>query len=65
MTNSIKVERAKHDMTQKELAMKVKVTVLTIHSIEKNKKIPSVKLAMKIAEVFGVRVDEIFKLKVK
>lgn len=62
MTNTIKVERAKLDMTQKKLAQNVGVTVLTIHSIEKNKKIPSVKLAMEIAEVFNVSVHQIFGL---
>ncbi len=62
LTNTIKVERAKLDMTQKKLAQNVGVTVLTIHSIEKNKKIPSVKLAMEIAEVFNVSVHQIFGL---
>lgn len=62
MKNSIKVERAKLDMSQEELAKKVQVSRLTIHSIERNKKKPSIELALKIAKVFQVHVETIFQL---
>jgi putative transcriptional regulator len=62
MKNTIKVERAKHDMTQEGLAVKIGVSRQTINSIEKGKYIPSTLLAMKMAEVFGLRVNEIFEL---
>jgi len=52
-------------MTQQDLATKVDVSRQTIFSIEKGKFNPSVKLAMLIAEVFQVRVEEIFYLEEK
>lgn len=62
MKNTIKVERARTGMTQSDLAEKVGVTRLTIHSIEAGKFKPSVMLAMKIAACFGVSVEHIFEL---
>ena len=62
MKNTLKVERAKHDMTQADLAARVKVSRQTINSIEIGKYIPSTLLALKIASVFNVRLDELFKL---
>ena len=62
MKNSIKVERARLDMSQSDLAEEVGVAPLTIHNIEKSKKSPSVLLAMKIAKVFKTPVEEIFSL---
>ncbi|MBS4072018.1 helix-turn-helix transcriptional regulator [Algoriphagus aquatilis] len=62
MKNTIKVERAKKDMTQQDLAEKVQVSRQTINSIEAGKYVPSTVLALKIARVFGVRMDEIFEL---
>ncbi|MBO9732465.1 MAG: helix-turn-helix transcriptional regulator [Chitinophaga sp.] len=62
MTNSIKVERAKKNITQAELAEQVNVSRQTINSIEIGKFIPSTLLALKIAKFFDSTVDEIFKL---
>ncbi|MBL0740670.1 helix-turn-helix transcriptional regulator [Chryseolinea lacunae] len=62
MKNTLKVERAKQNMTQAELAEKVNVSRQTINSIEIGKYVPSTLLALKIATVFSVRVDEIFAL---
>lgn len=62
MKNTIKIERAKKDLTQTDLAEMVGVTRLTIHSIETGKFKPSVMLAMKIAACFGVSVESIFEL---
>ena len=50
------------EMTQQDLATKVDVSRQTIFSIEKGKFNPSVKLAILIAEVFKVKVEEIFHL---
>ena len=50
------------EMTQQELADKVGVTRQTILAIEKGKFNPSTKLALRIAQVFGVSVEEIFYL---
>ena len=62
MKNSLKVARAKQNMTQAELAAKVRVSRQTINSIEIGKYVPSTLLALKIASVFNSRVDEIFLL---
>lgn len=62
MRNTIKVERAKKDMTQQDLADQVSVSRQTINSIEAGKYVPSTVLALKIARIFGVRMEEIFQL---
>jgi putative transcriptional regulator len=62
LKNTIKVERARKGFTQADLAEKVGVTRLTIHSIEVGKFNPSVMLALKIADCFGTKVEELFEL---
>lgn len=62
MKNTIKVERAKKDITQEGLALEIGVSRQTINSIEKGKYIPSTLLALKIAEIFETTVNEIFNL---
>lgn len=62
MKNSIKVERAIHDLTQEQLAQKLGVSRQTIHAIESNKYVPSTLLALKLARLFGKQVGEIFRL---
>ncbi|MBK8567302.1 MAG: helix-turn-helix transcriptional regulator [Saprospiraceae bacterium] len=62
MKNSIKVERAKKDMTQGELAEQTGVSRQTINAIEAGKFVPSTLLALKIARVFGAPVEAIFEL---
>jgi putative transcriptional regulator len=62
MKNSIKVERARINMTQAELAEKVDVTRQTINAIEAAKYVPSAVLAFKIARLFGKKADELFEL---
>ena len=65
MKNTIKVERAKQNITQAELADKVGVSRQTINSIEIGKYVPSTLLSLKIAYVFKSSVDEIFSLEDK
>jgi putative transcriptional regulator len=62
LKNTIKVERARLGLTQSNLADRVGVTRLTIHSIETGKFNPSVMLALKIASCFGVPVETLFEL---
>jgi len=62
MKNTIRVERAIHQMTQQELAEKIGVSRQTINAIESNKYIPSTVLALKIARLFQKKVEEIFTL---
>ncbi len=63
INNSLKVWRAKFDLTQAELADKVEVTRKTINTLERGIYTPSVSLALKIAKVFDTQVEEVFYLK--
>ncbi len=49
-------------MTQAELAEKIQVSRQTINAIELGKYIPSTLLALRMAKVFDVRVENIFQL---
>ena len=49
-------------MTQQELADRLDVTRQTVHSMEKGRYAPSVGLALRLAEIFGVAVEELFEL---
>ncbi|MEO5967072.1 MAG: helix-turn-helix transcriptional regulator [Ferruginibacter sp.] len=62
MKNTLKVERAKLNYTQQDLADKIGVSRQTINSIEANRYVPSTVLAIKISEVFKTTVNEIFWL---
>jgi putative transcriptional regulator len=62
MQNTIRVERARHKITQAELANKVDVSRQTIHAIETGKFVPSTVLALKIAQFFNVKLEDIFYL---
>jgi putative transcriptional regulator len=62
MRNTIKVERAKKNITQADLAEAIDVSRLTIHSIETGKFNPSILTALKIARFFDISVDELFRL---
>ena len=50
------------DLTQEQLAQLVGVTRKTINTVEKGKYIPSTYLALKLAKVLHVSVEEIFQL---
>lgn len=60
MKNNLKVYRAIYDLTQEALAEKLRVTRQTIISIEKGKYDPSLELAFKMANLFGVKIEDIF-----
>ena len=63
LANNLKRCRFNHNsMSQAELAQLVDVTRQTIISIEKGKFIPSTYLALRIAKVFDLRVEDIFIL---
>ena len=62
MKNLIKVERARHRLTQGDLAEKVGVSRQTIYAIENNKFNPSVTLAIKMARFFKVTVEYLFDI---
>lgn len=60
LKTKLKEYRARYDMKQGELADRVGVRRETIIRLEKGLYNPSLKLAMDIAAVFGVTVEELF-----
>jgi putative transcriptional regulator len=62
MKNRIRIERAILNITQSDLAERVKVSRQTINAIEAGKYSPTLALGMKIAREFDKPVDEVFKL---
>lgn len=63
--NRIKELRSAHSWTQQQLADAVGVSRQSINSIECNRYVPSLPLALSFARVFGCSTDEIFTLKGK
>lgn len=61
MKTKIKEYRAKHNIKQEELASIVGVRRETIGNLENGKYNPSLKLAMDIAKVFHISVEELFE----
>ena len=62
LVNRVKELRARHQLTQGDLAEKVGVTRQTIISLEKGSYTPSLLLAMQIARVFEEPVESIFTI---
>lgn len=66
ITNNIrKLRFFANEMTQQELAEKAGVSRQTIIAVEAGKYSPSLELAFKIAEAFGVPIGEVFGYEVK
>ena len=63
MKTKVKEMRTKHKMTQQQLADIVHVSSRTIISIEKEQYSPSLMLAYRMAEVFGVTIEGLCCLK--
>jgi putative transcriptional regulator len=61
--NSLKVQRALRNLTQADLATMAGVTRKSVNAIETGRMIPSVLLALKLADVLGVAVDTLFSLR--
>jgi putative transcriptional regulator len=61
MRTRIKEYRARHDLTQEELAKKVGVRRETIVFLEKGKYNPSLRLAHDVAAALGTTIDELFQ----
>ena len=62
MKNRLKVARAEKDLTQEDLAKLIGVSRQSINAIESGRYVPSTVLALKMAQVFGKPVEEIFFL---
>ena len=62
LENRLKEYRARHHLTQAELAEKVGVTRKTINTVENKVFIPSTILALKLAKELDTTVDDLFFL---
>ncbi len=60
MKTRIKELRARHNLTQEDLAKKVGVRRETIVFLEKGKYNPSLKLAHDVAKALKTKIDELF-----
>ena len=60
MKNRLKVLRAERDWSQQDLADRLEVSRQSVNAIEKGRYDPSLPLAFRIAEVFGMRIEDIF-----
>ncbi|GGD41291.1 transcriptional regulator [Croceicoccus pelagius] len=58
--NRLKVLRAERDWSQQALADRLEVSRQSVNAIETGKYDPSLPLAFRIAEVFGLPIEEIF-----
>jgi putative transcriptional regulator len=60
LKNRIKVNRAEKNITQKQLGDLIYVTRQTIAVIEQGNQIPSLEVAVKIACIFGKKIEDVF-----
>lgn len=61
MKNDLKVRRARHELTQSDLAEAVDVSRQTISAIEAGRYNPSLELAFRLADYFGCSIEDIFE----
>lgn len=61
MKNRLKELRARDGLNQTELAKRAKISRQTVSLIERNEYMPSLLIAMKIAQVFQEPIEQIFK----
>ncbi len=62
LTNTIKVERAKRDLTQAALAGLIGVTRKSINAIELGHMVPSTLLALRLARALDTTVEALFHI---
>ncbi len=60
MNNRLKVLRAERDWSQSDLAERLGVSRQSINAIETGKYDPSLPLAFRIAELFGLAIEQVF-----
>ncbi len=60
MKNRLKVLRAERDWSQSELADRLDVSRQSVNAIETGRYDPSLPLAFRIAELFGLAIEDIF-----
>ena len=60
MKNRLMVLRAERNWSQSDLAEKLEVSRQSVNAIETGKYDPSLPLAFRIADLFGLAIEEIF-----
>lgn len=60
--NRLRVLRAEREWSQAELAQRLSVSRQTVNAVETGRYEPSLSLALRIARLFGMTVEEIFEL---
>ena len=65
ISNRVKELRIARDWTQEQLAEAAGVSRQSINSIERNRYVPSLELALTFARIFACSTDEIFQLEEK
>jgi putative transcriptional regulator len=61
MENRLRVLRAERAWSQQDLAEKLEVSRQSVNAIETGKYDPSLPLAFRIAELFGLSIEEVFE----
>lgn len=61
MKNQLRVLRAEREWSQAELAERLAVSRQTVNAVETGRYEPSLGLAFRIAQLFGISIEEIFE----
>ncbi|MGF7154990.1 helix-turn-helix transcriptional regulator [Novosphingobium gossypii] len=61
MKNRLKVLRAERGWSQQDLAERLEVSRQSVNAIETGRYDPSLPLAFRIADIFGMTIEEIFQ----
>ncbi len=62
LTNRLREERSRRNLTQADLATLVNVSRKTINTVENGVFIPSTVLALRLARALGMSVEKLFQL---
>jgi putative transcriptional regulator len=62
LTTTMKLQRAKRDLTQAQLADLSGITRKSVNAIESGRMVPSTILALKLARTLAVTVEELFSI---
>ncbi|WP_343228014.1 helix-turn-helix transcriptional regulator [Stakelama flava] len=60
MKNRLRVLRAEREWSQQDLADRLEVSRQSVNAIEKGRYDPSLPLAFKIADLFGLAIEQVF-----
>lgn len=62
LVTTMKLQRARGDLTQAQLADLSGITRKSINAIETGRMVPSIILALKLARTLGVTVEDLFSI---